>query len=253
VFLAPHPGPGQLVMSCIDPSVADEADPLSVRPELDPFDPANGFVPAPHSSRYPAGGLLTAYRAAQRDRVARIDAVARERAAEVAAVRARGKAGGDPRDRPAALALRLLTVYRTDADPRPSTSPWTERAALRLPVRPPARPDQLRAGRVRPADHSGRVAVHLVRAELAGRFRALRPGVSAPTLFLELTGDQAAFPADSRAMREALGAADLTSDAVRGTHFGGPIGPGEPPGSRLAGVAIAAWLRDRFPLAPPAG
>jgi hypothetical protein len=54
-------------------------------------------------------------------------------------------------------------------------------------------------------------------------------------------------------MREGLGAADLTSEAVRGTHFGGPIGPGEPPGSRLAGVAIAAWLQDRFPLAPPAG
>jgi hypothetical protein len=54
-------------------------------------------------------------------------------------------------------------------------------------------------------------------------------------------------------MREALGAADLTSEAVRGTHFGGPIGPGEPPGSRLAGVAIAAWLQDRSPLAPPAG
>jgi hypothetical protein len=40
---------------------------------------------------------------------------------------------------------------------------------------------------------------------------------------------------------------------VRGTHFGGPIGPGEPPGSRLAGATIAAWLRDGFPLTPPAG
>lgn len=63
--------------------------------------------------------------------------------------------------------------------------------------------------------------------------------------------DQAAFPADSRAMIAALGAADLTVDRVRGTHFGGPVAPGGPPGSQLAGERISAWLRERFALAPP--
>src|SRR5690242_12495816 len=53
IFLAPHPGQGQLLLHCIDPSVADENDPLSVVPELDPFDPTNGFAEPPTSSAYP--------------------------------------------------------------------------------------------------------------------------------------------------------------------------------------------------------
>ena len=49
----------------------------AVRPsELDPFDPANGFAEPPASSTY-AAEFLDRYRAAQRARVARIDADAR--------------------------------------------------------------------------------------------------------------------------------------------------------------------------------
>ena len=77
IFLAPHPGQGRLLLACIDPSVADEQDPMSVVPELDPFSPANGFAEPPASSAY-REEFLARYRAAQRDRVARIDAVARD-------------------------------------------------------------------------------------------------------------------------------------------------------------------------------
>ena len=77
------------------------------------------------------------------------------------------------------------------------------------------------------------------------------PGVTAPTLFLELTGDQAAFPADSLRMVDALGAADLTHRTVRGLHFGAAIAVGEPTGNALAGEEIAAWLGERFATVPP--
>jgi hypothetical protein len=70
-------------------------------------------------------------------------------------------------------------------------------------------------------------------------------------LFIEVTGDQAAFPADSREMLRALGAADLTHSTIRGLHFGGALGKSEPTGNEVAGGAIAAWLSDRFTLAPP--
>ena len=74
------------------------------------------------------------------------------------------------------------------------------------------------------------------------------PGVTVPTLFVELTGDQAAFPADSRRMVAALGAADLTTVTVRGLHFGGAIAEGEPSGNELAADEIAAWLGARHAL-----
>ena len=72
-----------------------------------------------------------------------------------------------------------------------------------------------------------------------------------PTLFVELTGDQAAFPADSRRMVSALGAEDLTTATVRGLHFGGAIGHGEPSGNDLAAAEIIGWLGKRHELAPP--
>ena len=250
VFLAPHPGQGQLLLGCIDPSVADESDPLSVRPELDPFDPANGFAEPPTSSRYSVD-FLDRYRAAQRERVARIDARAREWAAAAAEARARGKAGGDRRDRRAALAPRLITVYRTDADPRTvdlSLDP-NERPYGSLFGR---RPDLINYGLVgfgRLSTPDAWLSTWSGLSSNAGFVRCA-PGVTVPTLFLELTGDQAAFPADSLAMRDALGAADLTAEAVRGTHFGGPIAPGAPAGAKLAADRIAAWLHPRYPLAP---
>jgi hypothetical protein len=52
-------------------------------------------------------------------------------------------------------------------------------------------------------------------------------------------------------MVRALRAADLTHSTIRGLHFGGALGKGEPSGNEVAGEAIAAWLSDRFTLAPP--
>jgi hypothetical protein len=82
--------------------------------------------------------------------------------------------------------------------------------------------------------------------------RSLTPAERHPSAFIELTGDQAAFPADSRRMTGALGAADLTTVTVRGLHFGGPIGAGEPAGNELAAAEIIAWLAKRHELTPPA-
>ena len=52
VFVSPHPGQGQILLKCIDPSVTDERDALSVDPALDFLDPANGYRDGPEGSRY---------------------------------------------------------------------------------------------------------------------------------------------------------------------------------------------------------
>ena len=246
VFLAPHPGQGQLLQRLIDPSVVDEFDPMSVDPDLDPFSPANGYAPGPESSSY-TPEFVDRYRAAQRARIARIDAEARARAADSAAARARFKQSGDPIDRRAALAPRILTVYRTDADLRftdLSLDP-NERPYGSLFGRRPDLTDYGLVGFGRLATPDAWLSTWSANTTNADFLRCA-PGVRAPALFVELTGDQACFPADATAMVAALGSDDVTHVRVPGTHFGGPLHPGEPTGAALAAAEIGGWLDARF-------
>ena len=251
IFLAPHPGQGRLLLACIDPSVANEQDPMSVVPELDPFSPANGFAVPPASSAYPQE-FLARYRAAQRDRVARIDAVAREHLARTAEARAAFGASHNALDRRRSLAPTIITIFRTDADPR------TVDLSLDRSERPYGslfgkRPDLINYGLTGFCRLTTPEAWLSTWSGLSSNADFIRcaPGVTVPTLFIELTGDQAAFPADSRQMTGALGAEDLTTATVRGLHFGGSIAEGEPTGNELAATEIINWLSKRHELTPP--
>lgn len=242
IFMAPHPGQGALLQRLIDPSVTDEADPLSADPSLNPFSPANGFADPPASSTYDPE-FVAKYRAAQRARIERIDAVARERVAEAKAASSRFKTSGDPADRRIALAPQVLTVYRTDADLR----------SVDLSIDPNDRPYGSLFGRRPDLTNYGLVGFGRFTTSEAwlstwsavstnADFLRCAPGVSAPTLFIELTGDQACFPDDARAMYEALASTDKTFSRVRGTHFGGSVADGEPTGAQMAAVEIGTWL-----------
>lgn len=251
VLMAPHPGQGALLRRLIDPSVTDEADPLSVDAALDPYSAANGFADAPRSSTY-AAEFVHRYRAAQRARIERIDSHARELAAATTDARRRFKRSGAAADRRRALAPRIITVFRTDADLRgvdlsldPNERPYGSLFG--------SRPDLINYGLVgfgRLSTPEAWLSTWSAASTHADLLRCA-PGVTAPTLLIELTGDQASFPADTSALLSALGSADVTHRRVRGLHFGGPVAPGEPTGSGLAADAIGAWLADRFPLADP--
>jgi hypothetical protein len=246
VFLAPHPGQGALLRRVIDPSVVDEADPLSVDPELDPFDARNGYQAAPQPTRY-AAEFVGRYREAQEQRLRRIDEVAHRHVEQARLANEEFRESGDPAARRRALAPRLITVHRTDADLR----------NVDLTLDPNERPYGSLFGRRPDLTNYGLVGFGRLSTAEAwlstwsanttnADFVRCAPGVTVPTLLLEFTGDQASFPADITAMSDALAARDLTVDAVPGTHFGGPIRSGAPTGTSLAATRIEDWLRQRF-------
>jgi hypothetical protein len=116
----------------IDPAVIDERDPLRLRSRPDS---RNGFKTSPESSRY-TPVFLELYRAAQRERVKRIDQQARRLLAVGEAARAAVHDGDQDMlkiARAAALQAAMI-VYRTSADPA-SNSPSTTTTGRTAPTR----------------------------------------------------------------------------------------------------------------------
>jgi hypothetical protein len=90
IYVSAHKGEGRIMNECIDPAVVDERDPFVSDPELDMYDPANGFRPPPEWCEY-RPEFVVRYRAAQLDRVRSLDAIARsfvEEANDAEALRA---------------------------------------------------------------------------------------------------------------------------------------------------------------------
>src|SRR6202035_1431993 len=99
----PHPGRGEVMLPGIDRSVIDGAHPLAADPELDLFDPRNGFREPPETSSY-TPEFLGRYRTAQRERMVRLDNLARHWVTRREYARARFKETGDVADKRAVLA-----------------------------------------------------------------------------------------------------------------------------------------------------
>ena len=238
LYLAAHPGEGHFLLHAIDPSVTDETDPLSCDPALDLFDPANGFVEPPEPSTFDPA-FLAGYRAAQRARVERIDAIARARVARRRAARERFAETRAAADRRTAIATEMMFVYRTDADPR-SVDPTLSPSGRDYGSIWGYRPDWFNYGPV----GFGRVvspeAWLSTWSGVSSRAEVARTGarITLPCLLVGYDGDNSIFPEDQDEIAASLGSQDVTRVDVPGDHYGYPSGEGRP----AAAAAVVAWL-----------
>jgi hypothetical protein len=245
IFVAPHPGQGELLMRSIDPSVTDEADPFSVDPSLDPFDPANGFREAPASARY-TPEFVARYREAQEQRVRRLDEHAHALIAARLAARQRWKAGGTLRDRRTGAWAPIMTVWRTDADLRNfdlSLDP-SDRNYGSLWGKDPFTSNWGSIGFGRTCSPESWLSTWSGLSSNAVLSKTVGD-IDLPALVVEYSGDQACFPAVVREIYEALGSRDKRHIRLRGDHHGRPLSDGEAAGRYEAGRQIGAWLKEK--------
>ncbi|WP_428394347.1 hypothetical protein [Lichenicoccus sp.] len=244
VFVAPHPGQGVVLQNCIDPAVADERDPLATIPELDFLDRRNGFKEG--SSRYEPD-FIDRYRAAQTDRVARLDTTARDLIKARVAARKRFKEGGTRGDRIAGAYAPAMIVWRTDADLRCwdlSIDP-SDRTVGSVWSKDPFTTNFGVVGFGRFCTPEAWLSTW---SGLSSRANLARTAVSVqqPCLFIEYTGDSVVFPADAERIYAAIPSTGKQRFRFRGDHHGQALAPGEPPGRELAGNAVRDWLAQHF-------
>ena len=249
VFVSPHPGQGALLQNCIDPSVSDEGDALSVDDALDPLSPANGYA-GPTATRYDAG-FIERYRTAQRVRIARIDAQARALIARRLNARQRVKSAGaaaTPADRRLAAHSPIFNVWRTDADLRcfDLTLDPSDRKFGSLWSADPFASNYGAVGFARQCTPESWLSTWSALSSNASLEKTAGALVQ-PVLVVEYTGDQACFPGDVQRIVAAIASPDKQHERVRGDHHGRALTADEEPGRALAGRLLAAWLGDTFP------
>ena len=237
VYVAPHRGQGKVLEAAIDPSVTDEGDLLSVDPSLDMYDPNNGFREPPASSRY-APEFLKRYRAAQTDRVKKIDAIARS----AIVFREQAKT---PRER---AAEPMLIVYRTMANPAfvdDSIDPSPRDYGSLLSERPDLM-NYAALGLARTCTPKAWLSTWSAVSSNADLVKNVA-GIHEPTLVVHAERDREIFPADIKAVMDAIAAPDRRLVTLDARHYFEPE-PGEkeaPAVEKLMDVVLP-WIEERF-------
>lgn len=239
IYAAAHPGQGHVLLQCIDPSVVDEADPLATDRALDMYDPQNGFAEPPAWSEYD-DAFLDRFRAAQRDRVRRLDERARAWIADA-------RDAADPRRN---SLQRVMVVYRTMANPKyvdRRLDPSGRGYGSLLSDRPDLMNLQLLGfGRIcTPEAWLSTWSGLSTHADLARNAAA----IGEPTLLVHAGCDREIYPSDAARLRDAIAAEDATYvEFPEARHYFEPAEPGQkvaPDVEKLMDVVVP-WIQERF-------
>jgi pimeloyl-ACP methyl ester carboxylesterase len=216
VALAAHSGRPEVLTNWLDPSVADESDPVSADPALDPFNTGNG---PPYSAEF-----QRRYRQAQRARNERITDWA---LTDLAAL-------GDTRAKD-----RLFNLYRTWADLRmidPGIEP-SDRRPNWCYLGEPVRANYGVFGIGTTNTLRTWLSMWSLRTSQCTAAPHLRR-ITVPSLVVHASADTGVFESDARALFHAMGATDKRLEFIKADHY-----LLEPAGARTqAADLIAAWV-----------
>lgn len=216
--LAAHASRAKFLEGSIDPSVVDELDPFRTDPDLDLY---SGKVTPPFDREW-----LARYRAAQKDRMARITSWVKDQLANL----------------PPDLEDRVFLTYRTMADPRwldPTLDP-NDRVPNTCHLGEPRKANNLPTGLGRVSTLRSWLSQWSAADSNADAVRhAAR--ISAPFLVVRNGADQACFPSDPKAVFAAVPHTDKQYVTIDGAdHYYANI----PEKIHEAAATVESWLRD---------
>jgi hypothetical protein len=257
IFAAGHPGQGRYLQGVIDPSVVDEYDPLATDPELDMYEPRNGFHLPPQITRYDRD-WLERYREGQRRRVARLDAIALSAITGAAAAQGATQRPGFATlpesqrqiiERRAAVP-KIMVIYRTEANPGfadltidPSDRLYGSIQSTRMDIHNYGLP-----GFARVLTAQAWLSTWSGITSYANLARNL-PRIREPSYFVFPTGDEDIFPSQFTEQANICAAQDKASDWLpKYNHNLLLPGEGSPDGARRRVMdLLIGWTAKRFP------
>ncbi|MES4792656.1 MAG: hypothetical protein C4321_06400 [Chloroflexota bacterium] len=259
IAVAAHLGEGRFMLNVIDPSVADEHHSTSYDPAWDMYNPDNGYRPFPEPSMYDRSWLAE-YRARQRERSRRLDAIAREYLAEQAffrdELRAEGFAAlsGWARSLVARRARlgRYMVIYRTLANPAyldPTIDPSRRPLGSIFSPGDPIIGNYGYGGLARVMTPRGWLSTWSGTSSQADLPDSIQK-VTVPTLIVFADGDCDIFTSEQRELLEKSGASDKRLVTLEwADHYLNPVGEAGrrlgDPRERLNDL-IVPWVEERL-------
>lgn len=256
ILVSAHRGEGIVLQEALDPSVVDEQDPKSTNAALDMYCVNNGFKPAPEPSQYNAE-FIQRYRAAQHERVQRLDAMAHAMVDEARHHEGLYKQGKDrlsfeERQHHGRLAATepVMVIYRTMAnlhytDPTLDPSPRSYGSLLS------ERPDLMNRqymgfGRLcRPEAWLSTWSSISSKANLEQNLAQIR---DIPLFFGYATKDKEIYPeSDAKPLWDAVQLSDKTYQSYDAEHYFEPeFGAKAAPDVGRLMADVIPWVLERF-------
>ena len=259
ITLAAHKGEGRALTWRLDPSLTDENDPYGTNPELDMYNPQNGYRKPPEVSKY-SPEFIQKYRAAQQARMERLDRKARalvEQQKGFQEVMTRSDFETFPLPlqsfiRRRAIATHYMVVYRTEADLRYtdlSIDPSDRVLGTNFSPFPydPELENYSEGGRPRAITPRSFLSTRSGPSSNAALIDTIRR-VKVPTLVVTGTADRGIHLQDTRDVYEASGTQDKELVFIIGADHGfRPSGPKSDGTERQRTLeTIFAWNEKRF-------